>query len=590
MKKQKEDSAMKILWGWAEPNHGKFLLSIILAVGGVICSMIPYFCAADIVCNMIRGEKSLASYSNVCIIAFIGYLGKVIFSNISTTVSHTATYNTLKDLRENIVKKLAKVPMGTILNTPSGQYKNTIVDRIEGMEPTFAHLIPEMTANILVPLFIMVYLFILDWRMALLSIVTLVIGLAIMSIGMKNYPVKWKGAVEAGKKMTDAVVEYIGGIEVVKAFSQSAGSYKKYSDAVNYNGNYYVEWMRENQKVMSSYNGILPSVLVCVLPFGFAFWRNGSLDINTFMSIIIFSLGLIGPIMAVFTFMDDLAILQTNVGEINSLLNSKELNHKNEYVNLKDESIEFYDVSFSYDEDKEILHKINLKINPGKMTAFVGPSGSGKSTIAKLIAGYFDVTNGYITLGGQRLNNIPLSQLSKKISYVSQDNYLFNRTIRENIRMGKPNASDEEVEEVARKRGCDSFIRKLDNGYDTIVGSGGSHLSGGERQRITIARAMLKDAPVVILDEATAYIDPENEALVQKAISALTVGKTLIVIAHRLSTIKDADKIVLVNMGNIEDEGTHEELLSKCDLYNDMWKKHIGAKDMEQEESVCMVH
>ena len=579
MKEEKKESPIGTLWGWGKPYHWKFIVSVILAVLGVACQMIPYFCVAHIVTLMLSGEQDFSSYMVACIVALCGYLGKVIFANLSTVISHAATYYTLRDLRENITAKLARVPMGTILDTPSGQYKTTIVDRVEGMEPTFAHLIPEMTANVLVPIVIVVYLFILDWRMALLSLVTLVVGLAVMSAGMKNYPVKWEGAVKAGKQMADAIVEYIGGIEVVKAFSQSAGSYKKYSDAVNYNANYYVDWMRENQKTMSAYNAILPSVLICVLPCGFAFWLSGSLELSTFLSIVIFSLGLVGPIIAAFTFTDDLAVLGTNVEEISQLLNAEELNHKDTPVKLVDTSISLGHVSFSYDGETEVLHDVSLTIRPGTMTALVGPSGSGKSTVAKLIAGYWDVTSGSITLGGHELKDIPLDEIADQISYVSQDNYLFNRSIRENIRMGKPGATDEEVEQAAKQSGCDAFIRKLDNGYDTVVGSAGSHLSGGERQRIAIARAMLKNAPVVILDEATAYIDPENEALVQKAISALTIGKTLIVIAHRLSTITGADNIVVVKDGTIHAQGTHEKLLETCPLYRDMWQAHIGAKD-----------
>ena len=414
---------------------------------------------------MLSGEQNFSRYVTAGIIALCGYFGKVMFSCLSTTISHTATYYTLRDLRENITAKLARVPMGTILDTPSGQYKTTIVDRVEGMEPTFAHLIPEMTANVLVPLVIAVYLFLLDWRMALLSLVTLVVGLVVMSAGMKNYPVKWEGAVKAGKQMADAIVEYIGGIEVVKAFSQSAGSYKKYSDAVNYNANYYVDWMRENQKTMSAYNAILPSVLICVLPCGFAFWLSGSLELSTFLSIVIFSLGLIGPIIAAFTFTDDLAVLGTNVEEISQLLNAEELNHKETPIKLEDTGISLRSVSFSYDGTTEVLHDVNLAIHPGTMTALVGPSGSGKSTVAKLIAGYWDVTSGSITLGGHELKDMPLSEIADQISYVSQDNYLFNRSIRENIRMGRPSATDAEVEQAAKQSGCDAFIRKLDNGY-----------------------------------------------------------------------------------------------------------------------------
>ena len=579
MKEEKKESPIGVLWGWGKPYHGKFIGSVILAVLGVACQMVPYFCVAHIVTLMLSGEQDFSSYMTACIVALCGYLGKVVFANLSTVISHTATYYTLRDLRENITEKLARVPMGTILDTPSGQYKTTIVDRVEGMEPTFAHLIPEMTANVLVPIVIVVYLLILDWRMALLSLVTLVVGLVVMSAGMKNYPVKWEGAVKAGKQMADAIVEYIGGIEVVKAFSQSAGSYKKYSDVVNYNANYYVDWMRENQKTMSAYNAILPSVLICVLPCGFAFWLSGSLELSTFLSIVIFSLGLIGPIIAAFTFTDDLAVLGTNVEEISQLLNAEELNHKETPIKLEDTGISLRSVSFSYDGTTEVLHDVNLAIHPGTMTALVGPSGSGKSTVAKLIAGYWDVTSGSITLGGHELKDMPLSEIADQISYVSQDNYLFNRSIRENIRMGRPSATDTEVEQAAKQSGCDAFIRKLDNGYDTVVGSAGSHLSGGERQRIAIARAMLKNAPVVILDEATAYIDPENEALVQKAISTLTVGKTLIVIAHRLSTIVGADNIVVVKDGTIHAQGTHEKLLETCPLYRDMWQAHIGAKD-----------
>ena len=579
MKEEKKESPIGVLWGWGKPYHGKFIGSIILAVLGVACQMVPYFCVAHIVTMMLSGEQNYSRYVTAGIIALCGYFGKVLFSCLSTTISHTATYYTLRDLRENITEKLARVPMGTILDTPSGQYKTTIVDRVEGMEPTFAHLIPEMTANVLVPLVIVVYLFVMDWRMALLSLVTLVVGLAVMSAGMKNYPVKWEGAVKAGKQMANVIVEYIGGIEVVKAFSQSAGSYKKYSDAVNYNANYYVDWMRENQKTMSAYNAILPSVLICVLPCGFAFWLSGSLELSTFLSIVIFSLGLVGPIIAAFTFTDDLAVLGTNVEEISQLLNAEELNHKDTPVKLEDTGISLRSVSFSYDGTTEVLHDVNLAIHPGTMTALVGPSGSGKSTVAKLIAGYWDVTSGSITLGGHELKDMPLSEIADQISYVSQDNYLFNRSIRENIRMGRPSATDAEVEQAAKQSGCDAFIRKLDNGYDTVVGSAGSHLSGGERQRIAIARAMLKNAPVVIFDEATAYIDPENEALVQKAISTLTVGKTLIVIAHRLSTIVGADNIVVVKDGTIHAQGTHEKLLETCPLYRDMWQAHIGAKD-----------
>ena len=591
MKEEKKESPIGVLWGWGKPYHGKFIGSVILAVLGVACQMVPYFCVAHIVTMMLSGEQNFSRYVTAGIIALCGYFGKVLFSCLSTTISHTATYYTLRDLRENITAKLARVPMGPILDTPSGQYKTTIVDRVEGMEPTFAHLIPEMTANVLVPIVIAVYLFLLDWRMALLSLVTLVVGLAVMSAGMKNYPVKWEGAVKAGKLMANAIVEYIGGIEVVKAFSQSAGSYKKYSDAVNYNANYYVDWMRENQKTMSAYNAILPSVLICVLPCGFAFWLSGSLELSTFLSIVIFSLGLIGPIIAAFTFTDDLAVLGTNVEEISQLLNAGNMasllqmlaasmdtansiddtpvmDEKGADITPKSSEIVFNKVDFSY-ADRKILDQVSFTIPEKTTTAIVGPSGAGKTTMCNLIARFWDVNAGKITIGGTDVRDFKLDSLMKNISMVFQSVYLFADTIENNIKFGCPDATHEQVVEAAKKACCHNFISALPDGYDTVIGEGGGTLSGGEKQRISIARAMLKDAPIIILDEATSSVDPENEDELQRAIEALTHDKTIIMIAHRLKTVRNADQILVLDNAHIVQRGTHAELIRQKGLYAD---------------------
>lgn len=576
----KKPSPFPILWGWAKPYHSSFIDSVLLSILGVACSMIPYFCIATIIRRLLNNQFSLENCILWCGIAMAAYLGKVIFSSLSTALSHTATYHTLRDLRKNLIAKLSRVPMGTVLDTPSGQYKTTIVDRVEGMEPTLAHLIPEMTANVLIPLAILVYLFVLDWRMALASMVTLVIGMFFAAGSGKTYAAKWDGAVKAGRDMANAIVEYIGGIQIVKAFSQSAGSYRKYSDAVNYNAGYYVNWMKESQKYMCGWTAVIPAVLVTVLPLGFLFWHGKSLEAADFLTIIILSLGLTGPIIAAMSFVDDLAVVGTNTQEIADILNAEELLRPETPAALKGQGIQLKEVSFSYHQDgEEILHQVSLNILPGTVTALVGPSGSGKSTIAKLIAGFWDVTQGSITLDGTDLRQIPSDQLNRLIAYVSQDNYLFDCSVRENIRMGRDSATDEEVEEVAKLAGCDEFIRSLAHGYDTPCGGGGGHLSGGEKQRLSIARAMLKDAPIVILDEATASIDPENEAAIQRAISALTKGKTLIVIAHRLSTITDADNIAVVCNGQIAAQGSHTQLLQNCALYRQMWQAHTDARD-----------
>lgn len=580
MEQTKKQSPFVKLWRWAGPYHNGFYGAVVLAVLGVACNMLAYFCIATIIGLLLKGE-GLQQCLPFCGVMLVSYVGKAIFSTCSTAISHTATYHTLRELRKALLTKLSRMPMGAILDTPSGQYKTTIVDRVEGMEPTLAHLIPEMTSNILVPLVIAIYIFALDWRMGLASLLTTVIGLLVASQSGKTYAVRWQGAVETGRRMANAIVEYVGGIQVVKAFSQSAGSYQKYADAVTDNAQYYVNWMADNQKYMATMQSVTPAVLLPILPVGLLLWSGGSLSAAHFLTIIVLSLGLTGPLLAAMSFVDELAVVGTNVAEIADILDGPELVRPAQKATFFGRDIVLQQVCFRYGkEDKEILHGITLTIEPGTVTALVGPSGSGKSTIAKLIAGLWDVTGGSITFGGVDLRQIPLEQLNSQIAYVSQDNYLFDCTVRDNIRMGRLDATDAEVEAVSKAAGCDSFIRTLEKGYDTVCGGGGGHLSGGEKQRISIARAMLKDAPIVILDEATASVDPENEALIQRAIYALTKGKTLIVIAHRLSTIVDADKIVVIEQGRIVGQGKQDELLAACPLYAQMWKAYLGTRDV----------
>lgn len=585
MEDKKKQSVYAKLWGWAAGCHGGFYGSVLLAVLGVACSMAAYFGIAKMMELLLAGG-GLGECMPWCGVMLAGYVGKSLFSTWSTAMSHTATFHTLRELRKNLLGKLSRVPMGTILDTPSGQYKTTIVDRVEGMETTLAHLIPEMTSNILVPLAITVYIFVLDWRMGLVSLITPVIGFGVASQSGKTYAKRWQGAVEIGRRMANAIVEYVGGIQVVKAFSQSAGSYKKYSGAVEDNARYYVDWMADNQKYMAVMQSVTPAVLLPLLPAGLLLWSAGSLSVSHFLTIIVLALGLTGPLIAAMSFVDELAVVGTNVEEISGILDAPELVRPNERIALKSQEIKLKQVSFTYKvnsggagkEEREVLHNIDLDIRPGTVTALTGPSGSGKSTIARLIAGFWDVTGGAVTLGGTDIRQIPLEQLNSQIAYVSQDNYLFDRTVRENIRMGRLSATDAEVEAAAKSACCDEFIRELENGYDTVCGGGGGHLSGGEKQRISIARAMLKDAPIVILDEATASMDPENETLIQQAISSLTKGKTLIVIAHRLSTVVDADNIVVVEQGRIVGQGRHEQLLNSCPLYARMWQTYLGTK------------
>lgn len=564
---------------YAEQYKGKYVCSVVLAVISVIFGMLPYFAVAKMVTAMIsHEEKDISFFAVWCIAAAAGYIAKGIFNGLSTSISHTATYLTMKEIRQKLIAKLTRMPMGTILESPSGYYKDVIVDRVEGIEVPLAHLLPEMTANVLAPVLMLIYMLTLDWRLALLSLTTIPVGMAVMSSTMKSYGENYGKSVEIGGRMTNAIVEYMGGIEVIKAFSQGERSYEKYESAVNDNAAFFYGWMKSAQWAMSAYNAITPSVLLTVLPFGFLFYSSGSLSAGAFVTMIILSLGLLEPLIAAMNYTDNIARVGTVMGQINDVLNSEEISRTDKDPNISGNAIEFKNVTFSYDNEKEALKNISLTIPEGKVTALVGHSGSGKSTVAKLIAGFWDVTDGKLLIGGQNVRDIPLETQTERIAYVEQNNFLFDETVMENIRKGKAGATDEEVINAAKAAGCDEFIRGLDKGYQTVVGSAGGHLSGGERQRIAIARAMLKDAPIVILDEATAYIDPENEAVIQNAIAKLVQGKTVIVIAHRLSTITDADNIIVMDNGTVSAHGRHNELLRDSQLYRSMWQAHTGTK------------
>lgn len=558
--------------------RGKINASVLLAVIGVAAGMVPYFAAAEIVIALFEGGRDTGFYVLWCGVALAGLISKVVLMNVSTALSHAAAFQTLKEIRLAIASKLTRVPMGYLLETPSGKLKNTTVDKVESLEVTLAHILPEMTSNILVPIFIVAYLFTLDWRMALASLATLPLGLLCFMLMTRGYAKRWGEYTRARNHMESTVVEYVNGIEVIKAFNQSANSYQKYTDAVKGNLHAVLDWLKDTQAYSSVGLAIWPSVLVTVLPVGCWLTLSGSLPAWVFITVMILSLGIVGPIIAAVYFTDPIAQLGTTLKEIYGVLDEPELVRPRDEKALKGTEIVLKDVTFAY-KDKPVLKGIDLTIEPDKVTALVGPSGSGKSTIAKLIAGFWDVKGGSISLGGANIRDIPSHQLMDNIAYVSQDNYLFDDTVRENIRMGKGTATDEEVERAAKACGCHDFIVELEKGYDTMVGSSGGQLSGGERQRVAIARAMLKNSPIIIFDEATAYTDPENEALVQSAVAKLVQGKTLIVIAHRLSTVIDSDKIVVVNDGNIVSTGTHDELLRKCDLYRNMWESHIGARD-----------
>lgn len=575
----KQKSPAAILWELAKKEHSKLKTSVFIASIGVIAGIVPYIAASRILVELLKGNEDFKIYSLWLGIGLLSYILKSFLYSMALSVSHKATFSVLKDVRLRMLEKLPKMPLGEIISVPSGNFKQIIVDQVESMEKPLAHLLPEMTSNLLGSLSIFIYLLFLDWRMALLSLVSIPVGMLFMGLVMKNYAVQYEGSVKVNREMNSAIIEYVNGIEVIKTFNQDKRSYAKYKDKVIANARYFYEWMKSCQLPVSLSKNISPTTMITVLPFGWYFYISGSLSAEVFISVIILSLGIAGPLLETINFVDGLAKIGTIANSINSILEGKEQKHSDGEVTIQQYNIDLQNVKFGYEEEKEILHGISLNIKEGTTVAFVGPSGSGKSTLAKLIAGYWDITEGNINIGGYNLKEIPLKQLYSSTAFVSQDNFLFNESIRENIRMGNPSASDKEVEDIAKKSGCHDFIMKMEHGYDTVVGSSGSHVSGGERQRISIARAMLKNAPIVILDEATSYIDPENEVIIKQALSKLIKDKTVIIIAHRLSTITDAEQIFLIENGKLVSYGKHDELLKGCELYRNMWNAHIGTKD-----------
>ena len=573
---QKEPGAIHQLFAFVGESNGKMRISILLAVLGEIFGIVPFLMVALLADELYRGTATIQRVLFFSGIAAICQLIKMLLTWRSSLMSHKISFTILKNIREAITDRMAKVPMGVMLETPTGTFKNLIVDNVAKLEDSMAHFMPELPSNIAAPLCSILLIFILDWRMGLASLITIPLGILFFAAMMRGYGPRMENYMRSANDMNSSLVEYVSGIQVIKAFNRSASSYGKYSKSVNYFHDSTMEWWSQCWFWNAAARAVLPSTLLGTLPVGAWLYMEGTLSLPVFLISLVVPLGFVAPLMKASEAMEQVSMIKGNLEQVTAFLKTPELVRPSEPVSLGERTYQFEDVHFGYKET-EILHGISFQTKPGTMTAIVGPSGSGKSTIAKLMAGFWDVTSGSVRFGGQDIRQIPFEQLMGEISYVAQDNFLFDKSIRENIRMGNPAATDEEVEDAAKAANCHDFIMQLEQGYDTLAGDAGDRLSGGERQRITIARAMLKPSSVVILDEATAYADPENEALIQQAISKLVAGKTLIVVAHRLNTIRNADQILVVANGNIAGRGTQEELLRECPIYQKMWQDYAGT-------------
>lgn len=572
----KEPGAIRQLFAFVGERNSKMRISILLAVLGEMFGIVPFLMVALLADELYRGTATIQRVLFFSGIAAICQLIKMLLTWRSSLMSHKISFTILKNIREAITDRMVKVPMGVMLETPTGTFKNLIVDNVAKLEDSMAHFMPELPSNIAAPLCSILLIFILDWRMGLASLITIPLGILFFAAMMRGYGPRMENYMRSANDMNSSLVEYVSGIQVIKAFNRSASSYGKYSKSVNYFHDSTMEWWSQCWFWNAAARAVLPSTLLGTLPVGAWLYMEGTLSLPVFLISLVVPLGFVAPLMKVSEAMEQVSMIKGNLEQVTAFLKTPELVRPSEPVSLGERTYQFEDVHFGYKET-EILHGISFQTKPGTMTAIVGPSGSGKSTIAKLMAGFWDVTSGSVRFGGQDIRQIPFEQLMGEISYVAQDNFLFDKSIRENIRMGNPAATDEEVEDAAKAANCHDFIMQLEQGYDTLAGDAGDRLSGGERQRITIARAMLKPSSVVILDEATAYADPENEALIQQAISKLVAGKTLIVVAHRLNTIRNADQILVVANGNIAGRGTQEELLRECPIYQKMWQDYAGT-------------
>ena len=577
----KERTWLGILLSFAAPCRGKMAASVVLAILSVAGGFVPYLGVYQIIRLFLERQADWDGILFWCGVCLAGYAVKVAGYALSTMLAHVSAYTILEGLRLQAADRLMGAPLGEVESRPIGAMKSTIVDRIEDIEPPLAHMIPELSSNILLPLVVVAAMFSIDWRMGLALLATIPFALIPMAFGMRSYNKNYAAYMEANAHVNSVIVEYVEGIQVVKAFSQGEQSYQKFAQAVSSFKAFTMDWYRCTWASMNLCLSILPTTLLGTLPIGIYLYQARVLDPAQVTLCLMMALGIVTPLMSATAFINSIKSMQFAVKDTRKLLDLPQLSQAEQDAPLNDCDIQLHDVSFSYggSDGKEVLHHLDLTIPQGKFTALVGPSGDGKSTIARLAARFWDVTGGSITLGGRDIRELPLKQLSREISFVTQDNFLFDCSLKENIRLGKPGASDEEVFAAARAAQCEEFIGRLEHGWDTAAGDAGKQLSGGERQRIAIARAILKDAPIVILDEATAFTDPENEDKIQRSIMALSKGKTLLVIAHRLSTIQNADQIVVLEKGQIVDRGTQRELLSRCPLYQMLWAAHVGVRN-----------
>lgn len=570
---------MKRLLQIAGQRKTLLLASCTLAVIHSVLSLVPYALVFYIIKELTQSQPNFTTIQQYVVYAIVMVIVSMVAFLLSGILSHIAAFNILYGLRKTITEKVGILPMGYLSHRNSGAFKKIISDDVERIETFVAHQIPDFVKAVALPLLTLGYLFSEDWRLALISCLPLLVLVVIMPLmfGSKNQNLtqKYHHSLE---EMSAGIVEYVRAMPVMKIFQQSAETFDKYGKKVLTFHRFVSDWIRHSSPPFAIFMSFASNAMLPVLALGLYLYFHNGLTLATLLFFLILGTGYMRPVFAMSNMAMQLQLIEQGVQQIDKILEAPVLPETHTPQEPSHYDIRFDKVSFAYDGEHYVLNDINFIAKEGSITALVGPSGAGKSTVGQLLSRFWDVQEGNISIGGVDIRQLSTEKLMQKVSFVFQDSFMFAQTMYENIRMGM-NKTKEEVIAAAQAAQIHDFIMSLPKGYDTLFGQQGVHLSGGEQQRFQLARAILKNAPILVLDEATAFADPENEYKIQQAFSELIKGKTVLVIAHRLSTITTADQIIVFEKGEINAIGTHNELLQSSELYQRMWNAHNRAKE-----------